>query len=800
MSDEQIPKNATAVGQWQVDKDMSKVPKKVIINAKISIPESDRPPDIVLPRVGLSGAVEALATITRKELLSLFSRAPEFGDLKNLIDQLSIDSSASEKIVDLFARRRFNSTDQHITLLSSLDLSSMTPLQQIDIHYVLSGIYRHKREFSLAIVQIDCAIELSRQVKIAPENIIAQMTMRGLCLAQSGHPETNDYHRTIVNYASEQGLQQHLASAYKNWSSYLWFQGKYKDALLLLEREVEIRKNQEINTYIRSLYWLALRQESVDRVKAIATCQEAIRLVEIRNQDLTDIVRAEAHYETACMMRRLTDNHELVAKHARIAYELFEQWLGYEVRSAWCAGLLSTVHKELGNVSEAIHYSEQRQSRVKEFGGAKETFALIAETILRGETNADDLKNLEALVIATADDLITVRWYTLLALHKLQRNYPLETISIGKHALRLIEEKDFRHKYNAVEFSHLYRTLAEGFLAVRNVRQYLECLKKAIEIVPSNTNTRWVLCHNSFLFGELDIAHEQALFLRDHAPSIGSYRVHARCELAMGNIDTALEIIEQARARHPSHQDITAEYRELSDIKLGLLDISHSKFFSKLPAKSALNTTPPPPSGMPEYENLKDFRKAIIDTIVIFIRGIQRTRPSYIAAYNRASSQVSLEESHFRDDCERICEQKWRDVGAEARHGSGRTDLIIHANAPNPDAVIVEFKIWARNDYKDVVTQLIGYLTDFQSVGVVFMVNINQEPISDKYIQNVILENQTYVGGSFRDRPVINNRMDHYYSRHRSQMGKEMEVFHFILNIWDGAIKRTRSSKTPKKK
>jgi hypothetical protein len=44
-------------------------------------------------------------------------------------------------------------------------------------------------------------------------------------------------------------------------------------------------------------------------------------------------------------------------------------------------------------------------------------------------------------------------------------------------------------------------------------------------------------------------------------------------------------------------------------------------------------------------------------------------------------------------------------------------------------------KVWSRNDYREVINQLMKYLTDFQPFGVIFMVNPNKSSIVDKYSQ-----------------------------------------------------------------
>jgi hypothetical protein len=56
-----------------------------------------------------------------------------------------------------------------------------------------------------------------------------------------------------------------------------------------------------------------------------------------------------------------------------------------------------------------------------------------------------------------------------------------------------------------------------------------------------------------------------------------------------------------------------------------------------------------------------------------------------------------------------------------------------------------EFKVWPRNDYQEVVNQLLSYFTDFEELGFVFMINENRDSIGSRYKSEIIIPNKRLV-------------------------------------------------------
>ena len=120
-------------------------------------------------------------------------------------------------------------------------------------------------------------------------------------------------------------------------------------------------------------------------------------------------------------------------------------------------------------------------------------------------------------------------------------------------------------------------------------------------------------------------------------------------------------------------------------------------------------------------------------------------------------------------------------VSSEEWRKEGRTDLIIKMN--DNGQKIIEFKIWGRNDYKEVVQQVTErYLTEFDSDGYIIMVNGNKKSIKDKYIEYITNENAGYIDNSLNYYTISN--FEYYETRHRTAFS-EYRIYHFIYNIFD---------------
>lgn len=121
----------------------------------------------------------------------------------------------------------------------------------------------------------------------------------------------------------------------------------------------------------------------------------------------------------------------------------------------------------------------------------------------------------------------------------------------------------------------------------------------------------------------------------------------------------------------------------------------------------------------------------------------------------------------------------------------GFSDMTISGkeySRTNPKA-ICEFKVWGRNSsgshsYKDVVNQLKGYLTDFEKFGIIVMINPNKSSIKDKYIEEIINNDNSYVTNSLdnisSESDFVNLETQYYVDDTKN---RKIKIYHYILNI-----------------
>lgn len=169
----------------------------------------------------------------------------------------------------------------------------------------------------------------------------------------------------------------------------------------------------------------------------------------------------------------------------------------------------------------------------------------------------------------------------------------------------------------------------------------------------------------------------------------------------------------------------------------------------------------------------------LCEHIIRAIFQMKKYKPSYVKNYI-LNNELPLKEEDFRDTLGYFFSSIY-DITSEGWRKGGRTDLII--NCGNDIQKVIEFKIWGRNDYKEVVQQIVErYLTEFDDVGYIFMVNSNKNPILEKYIEFIMDSGNGYILNSLRRRNIKN--FEYLVTRHRTKFS-EYEIYHFILNIFE---------------
>ena len=112
---------------------------------------------------------------------------------------------------------------------------------------------------------------------------------------------------------------------------------------------------------------------------------------------------------------------------------------------------------------------------------------------------------------------------------------------------------------------------------------------------------------------------------------------------------------------------------------------------------------------------------------------------------------------------------------------NGRVDLKV--SHPAIDNKIIEFKGWWNSDKDEVVNQLIGYLTDFENDGYVFIINHTKNNITEKYKEKVISSEMKFIDASWEEVRFKDTGYLYYKSKHNF-WDQVKTLYHFIFSVY----------------
>jgi len=141
----------------------------------------------------------------------------------------------------------------------------------------------------------------------------------------------------------------------------------------------------------------------------------------------------------------------------------------------------------------------------------------------------------------------------------------------------------------------------------------------------------------------------------------------------------------------------------------------------------------------------------------------------------------AIDESHCRDEILRFLSgREWSSI-SEYTTFEGRTDLIVQEKNNQNRMLRIEFKVWGRNDYKDIPEKPLKYFTEHESIAIVLMINpCKTKRIGNEYRQNVETSPTDCTG--IIDRPFGEEFFpDHFVSIH-TRTDARAEVLHIVLN------------------
>jgi tetratricopeptide (TPR) repeat protein len=725
-----------------------------------------------------------------KGIMSVFNRAPEVNKFSDLFKTKEKAIKNFPKIFQTLYFNKFQTDDEHIKLLKIINYKKLKDKEQLDFFFLMFNVYEKKREYTLAMPFVEQGIELSTKLK-QYDTKLSFMIGKGLLLIKLDHPEVVKHHQEIIKFAKDKKIEKGLHWAYQNWGTYNLDKNNISEALLLYEKTIPLLEKEGKSKLAYQYGYLGTIYESIDIRESISKYEKVISLLESEKENnFNKISISEACYRIGRLKLILNDNYNEILNLVLKSKDLLEQIDGYEARLAWNYGLIAICYEKLKKPKLAKEYEGKKQRLLKYFGSDKELFRnTLAKYINENNPkNTEEIKSLEGIAINSKDRELLLIWALVYTSHLMNNKKFKECISLCNYVIRIIEsEKKLLQKSEVKESLSTIHDI--NFISLAGIKKYDESLKeleKAVQYNPVNYNLRWKLAQNYFNFKNFEKAMEHSKYLIEKGfTGPGPYRIISYGEFAKNNIDKSISILMEARKLFPDHDEIKAELEELGDINRGTLDLAESKFFKDFTERMDVNieeVSEKEPS-LPEFLTLSNFHRDLIGKVPNFIYQIQKTVPPFIRIA-KENGFKNIEEGDFRDELERMLSFNYKNIAAEVKHASGLADLIVHAADNYLDAIIFEFKIWNRNDYKSVVSQVLKYLTDFQFCAVIFMVNLNKGGIDNKYIEEIILQDKSYILGTFREKPIdfaaIN--FSHYYSEHTINNDKRYKIFHFIYN------------------
>lgn len=714
-----------------------------------------------------------------------FHKAPAFelfkGHFKGQIDAKTLDG-----IYSILRLHGFRTDETHLKLLKSIQVSKLSDDSIPTYHILMNEVYHKRGEYSLALEHAEAALQ---STKVLSDNVLKLncMITKGISLIHLDHPNVDKHHRETIQFANDNKITEGLAWAYHNWASYVLEKGHLNDALLLYEQETPLRRQEGPRNYAKHLGFLANLNETIDRSKAVNLLKELLTSNSVNPGCLLPNEIAESCYRVGVLLFQDPTKTAEALEYALRATELFSKELGEEARLAWAYGLVSICYTRLGKTEDALKYEGMKRKLLDVYGSDCEKFKLeLTELIFSKNPSVSKIKILEQIASTSDNPQIVLCWNLAYSKYLLDNSEPDTVISFVENFTSNIASISGKLTADQKrDLSLLYFIEANAYSKNGDMENNVRCLQNAVLQNPYDWNLHWALCNNALAAGYYELAGIEAQLLLKNVPEMpGPYRVLAHVAVSNNKFDDAIAILMPVREKFIANQGLQEELKEIVQIKKQLLLRENSKYFKHITGVKALQPKALHESNsLAEYAKLDPFTKDCLNKILTYFHNLEKTPPNFLKDFN-ANMKGSLEEGDFRDELQRNLSFVYPGTEVEIAYGDGRADLVIKPLADPRKVVVVEFKIWGRNDYATVVEQLEHYLTSFQVYGVIFMINSNVAPIKEKYVDQAIFSSKSYLPGTFRKKPIDVSllNLEHYYSRHKTAYGAEHEVFHFIFN------------------
>lgn len=214
-------------------------------------------------------------------------------------------------------------------------------------------------------------------------------------------------------------------------------------------------------------------------------------------------------------------------------------------------------------------------------------------------------------------------------------------------------------------------------------------------------------------FNEIEVSH----------PVISLHDSPLTCQIEIENENITWDLVlhqtgfsEKQRLRKDS-KVIIGEFQE-GEIQFDGFDKSTRKYFSK-PSKLRIGLSLPD-----ESITIGKFSKTLEATV----RSIAED-----GSFNLEDNDKRILEADFRDHMLTILKSMRYFAYAEPARRGGFIDILLKKGESE---AIIEFKVWGRRKYKEIINQVLGYGTAWTTEFATVMINPNKEPVTEKFVEN----------------------------------------------------------------
>lgn len=258
-------------------------------------------------------------------------------------------------------------------------------------------------------------------------------------------------------------------------------------------------------------------------------------------------------------------------------------------------------------------------------------------------------------------------------------------------------------------------------------------------------------------FGEIEIPHPQISVLGNQTT----------CQLEVEKESVSWDLVlhqdvfsEKKRSRKDSR--IFFGYKQEDEVGFDAFDNSIRKHFTK-PIKVRIGISIPELSA----------------TIGRFAESLERTirTISENGGFRFDEAENRILEADFRDHVLTVLKSMGYYAFAELTRRSGFVDILLRKGDSEG---IIEFKVWGRRKYKEVIKQVLEYGTPWTTEYATVMINPNKGSVLDKFIENA-RKSPGYK--NITDEvllPAFNKLLSCHYL---PNWDKHVAVTHYILNV-----------------